>query len=112
VGGDVILMGLRHSPDLAEHLLRGVMTMKESSTYQAILAEGNAAGAVAEARKLIRLMGNSRFGTPDARVRAALDRISDLETLEGLSVRLLSAASWEELLELPPRTARRRKADT
>jgi predicted transposase YdaD len=106
-----ILMGLRHSPDPAEHLLRGVMTMKESSTYQAILAEGNAAGAVAEARKLIRLMGSSRFGDPDRRVSAALDRISDLETLEALSVRLLRAATWHDLLELPP-PPRRRKADT
>ena len=35
-----ILLGLRHSPALAAQLFRGVVSMKESSTYQAILEEG------------------------------------------------------------------------
>ena len=47
-----ILLGLRYSPALAHQLFRGVLSMKESSTYQAILeegrAEGRTEGAVAE----------------------------------------------------------------
>ena len=35
-----ILLGLRFSPALAKRLFRGAVSMKESSTYQAILEEG------------------------------------------------------------------------
>jgi predicted transposase YdaD len=112
-----ILMGLRYSPDLADTLLRGVLTMKESSTYQAILAEGRAEGraegAIAGEKKLLRLQGTERFGAPDARVLAALDAIHDPEKLEALGVRLLTAADWYDLLGLPaPRASRRRKVDS
>lgn len=108
-----ILMGLRYSPDLADTLLRGVLTMKESSTYQAILAEGRAEGAVAGERKMLQLMGTERFGTPDPHVVAALNQIRDLEKLEALGIRLLTATDWYDLLELPtPRAPRRRKADS
>jgi hypothetical protein len=50
--------------------------MKESATYQAILAEGRAMGihegAVAEAKKLLLLQGIHRFGTPSSGNVAAL----------------------------------------
>lgn len=50
-----LLLGLRYSPALAADLFRGVVSMRESSTYQAILKEGHAEGrtegAVAEARR-------------------------------------------------------------
>src|SRR5438132_7796320 len=36
-GAAYILLGLRHSPALAAYPFRGVVSMKESSTYQAIL---------------------------------------------------------------------------
>jgi predicted transposase YdaD len=122
-----VLMGLRYSADLAEQLLAGVVSMKESVTYQKILreglaegrakglaegraeglakglaegrAEGRAEGAVVEARKLLLLQGESRFGRPaDAKVRAALESIQDVAQLEALSLRLLTAANWQELL--------------
>ena len=108
-----VLLGLRYSQDLAHVLLRGVLSMKESSTYQAILAEGialgkaegkaegEAEGAVSEARKLLMLQGAREFGPPPARVRAALERVTDLARLEELGVRLLRAKSWQELLDLP-----------
>src|SRR5260370_15948761 len=52
-----ILLGLRYSRELARHLLRGVRSMKESVTYQAILEEGEEKGkiegALAEARKFL-----------------------------------------------------------
>jgi predicted transposase YdaD len=107
-----ILMGIRYSGELAARLLREVITMKESVTYQAILeegkAEGMAKGRVVEAKKLLRLQGESAFGSPDARTAARLERIDDLERLEALGVRLLKVRSWHELLELPaPRRGRR-----
>ncbi len=57
-----ILLGLRHSGELAAQLFRGVVSMKESSTYQLILAEGEGRGAVREPRKAIRLAGDDAFG--------------------------------------------------
>src|SRR5438445_13300956 len=61
-----IVLGLRYSPALAAQLFRGVVSMKESSTYQAILAEGRAEGevrgAVAEATKVLRLLGGESPG--------------------------------------------------
>jgi predicted transposase YdaD len=113
-----ILLGLRYSRELARHLLRGVRSMKESVTYQAILEEGEEKGALkgalAEARKFVLRQGRVRFGPPDARATAAVERIADIERLEELGERLLNAASWEELLALPaprrPRTRRRPNA--
>ena len=99
---DEILMGLRHSPALAAQLFRGVVSMRESSTYQAILeegrTEGRTEGAVAEARKVLRSQGDDAFGPPDARTAAAIDRINDLGRLEDLLKRLRTAGSWKELL--------------
>jgi hypothetical protein len=70
-----ILLGLRYSRELARQLLRGVRSMKESVTYQAILEEGAEKGALAEARKFVLRQGRVRFGPPDARVPAALEAI-------------------------------------
>jgi hypothetical protein len=108
--------------------------MKESSTYQAILAEGFAAGlaegfaaglaegfaaglaegraaGLAEAavvvRKGLRVGGERVLGPPDARTAHALERIDDLARLEELCNRLPTARSWRELLE-PPAQGRRR----
>jgi predicted transposase YdaD len=108
-GAAYILLGLRYSGELAAQLFRGVVSMKESTTYQAILEEGRAVGrregrqeglteAVAELRKTIRRAGDAAFGPPDAQTAAALDQIADLSRLEALIERLRTAGSWQELL--------------
>ena len=97
-----ILMGLRYQDALIQTLLRGVMSLEESVTYQAILrkgeARGEARGRATEARRMLLAQGRARFGKPSARVVAALEDLSDLDQLEELGVRLLQASSWEELL--------------
>jgi predicted transposase YdaD len=118
-----ILLGLRHSPDLAEQLFRGVVSMKESSTYQAILAEGLAEGmtkglalgAVAEAKKVLRFQGDEAFGPPDPRTASRIERLDDLARLEELLKRVRTAGNWEELLREAgsrpaQRSGRRRQA--
>jgi hypothetical protein len=97
-----ILMGLRYQEPLIQTLLRGVVAMEESVTYQAILRKGRAA----EARRMLFLMGRTRFGEPSAKVVSALDALSDISQLEELGIRLLQAGSWEELLRVNG-TARR-----
>ncbi|HTU93782.1 MAG TPA: hypothetical protein VMF69_27125 [Gemmataceae bacterium] len=76
--------------------------MKESSTYEAILEEGReegrSEGAVAEAKKVLRLQGDEVFGVPDARTAAAIERLNDLTRLEDLLRRVHSVTSWQELL--------------
>jgi predicted transposase YdaD len=117
-----ILMGLRYERALIQRLLQGVITMKESVTYQAILEEGaaigeargEAKGKAEEARKILLLLGRDQFGEPSANVRAALDALADVNRIEELTVRLKRAASWQELLGLagPRRRSPRRKPST
>jgi predicted transposase YdaD len=110
-----ILMGLRYEWALIQTLLRGVVAMKESVTYQAIIEEGEAKGEAKgkanEARKILLLQGRRRFGEPAAGAVAALDAVTDVQKLEELSVRLLEAMSWQELLGSngPGRRSRVRK---
>jgi hypothetical protein len=91
--------------------------MKESSTYQAILEEGRqegrTEGAVAEARKALRLVGDGTFGEPDARTAAAIERLAELGRLEELLKRIPTAGSWQELLSPPaPRRHSKRRRGT
>jgi predicted transposase YdaD len=104
-----ILLGLRYSPALAAHVFRGVVAMKESSTYQAIVEEGRlegrlegrTEGAVAEARKVLRLQGDNVFGPPNARTASLIERLDDLTRLEELLARVPTVRSWRELLGRP-----------
>lgn len=97
-----LLLGLRYKPAFINELLKGVRQLKESSTYQFILAEGEAKGRVegrAEGeRALILQLGSKRFGPPDAATQATLDAITTTERLERLAERLLEVESWAELL--------------
>ncbi len=108
-----ILLGLRYSPALAAQLFRGVMSMKESSTYQAILEEGRMEGrnegALVEAKKVLRLLGEEAFGPPDARIAALIEQLNDLTRLEEYLKRMRTAGSWQELFDRPePRTRKKR----
>lgn len=97
-----ILMGVRYEQALIQTLLQGVIAMKESVTYQAILREGEAKGLAEgqakEARRILLLLGRSRFGEPTPEAAAALNALAEVEKLEQLSLRLLQVSSWQELL--------------
>jgi len=97
-----LLLGLKYSPDFVQSLLKGVGNMQESSTYQAIISEGEARGeargkAIGE-RELIMVLGSKRFGEPDQRTRDLRDAIESPERLKSLGVRILDASSWHDLL--------------
>jgi hypothetical protein len=74
-----------------------MITMRESDTFQAILEEG----AVTGMHRLLLAQGRERFGKPDKATRHAVEAITDLEGLERLGKRLLTVASWQELLATP-----------
>jgi predicted transposase YdaD len=100
-----VLMGLRYEPALVSRLTQEVLGMDESTTYQFILSQG----AVREVRKILLRLGNLQFGEPaGAKAQAKLAKIEDLNRLEDLTDKLLTANSWDELLGLPSRKNRRR----
>ena len=85
-----------------ETLLEGVTAMEESVTYQKIIrkgeAKGKAEGKAEEARRILLLQGRHRFGEPSAEVVATLGALTDVEKLEHLTVRMLEATNWQDLL--------------
>ncbi len=106
-----ILMGLKYPDAFTEQLLKGVQGMEDSTTYQAIIQRGKAAGKLEGiqegiqegklegVREVILRLGSKRFGEPAAAIRDALEAIQDLEQLEQLADRLLEVESWQELLQ-------------
>jgi predicted transposase YdaD len=109
----LVLAGLRMDKDAIKELrgrLQSVNITTESSYYRLAVEEGLEKGLkeglqqglqqgkIEEARRLILSLGEIRFGPPDAKRRATIEAIAELERLERLSAQLLTAASWEELL--------------
>ena len=86
--------------------------MKESSTYQAILAEGRMEGIAAgriEARvegrvegaqRMLRRFVARKLEVTNLRIAATIDSIHDIDLLEKLADRLVDAPTWEELLAM------------
>lgn len=93
-----LLLGLRYDDDQIRGLVATMSWWRESSTYQAILDEGRTEGRVSEARRLLLALGTEKLGPPTATVMMALEDLDDLETLERLIRRILTAATWQELL--------------
>ena len=113
-----ILMGLRYTPDFVSLIAKGVQLMKESSTYQAIIAEGEAKGEAKgeargeargiakgeakgkaeEARRMLIRIGTLRMGAPSERTRELIERISSVERLEDLTEYAVTSSTWDELL--------------
>ncbi|OWK34505.1 hypothetical protein [Fimbriiglobus ruber] len=99
-----ILSGLRYPPDMCARLFQGMTSMKESSTYQAILEEGLEKGqekGVLAMQNVLRSIGQNQFGRPDERTVQAIRAIHDLTRLEELCIRVATAGSWDELLAAP-----------
>jgi hypothetical protein len=92
-----VLTGLRVQRDLARQVFRGVRAMRDSDTYLAILEEGEEI----RAKKDILRLGQQRFGPPDEAIAARLSGITELDRLDRLVDRLLTAADWQDLLDTP-----------
>ncbi len=75
------------------------------STSQAKLqkgrVQGRAEGAVAEARRVLRLLGEDAFGPPNIQTAAQIARLDSLGRLEELLKRVATAGSWQELIGSP-----------
>ena len=97
------LLGLRYPRDMADQLMSGIRSMRDSSTYMAIveegLAEGLARGRVEGERRLLLLFGESRLGPPNDVTRSKLEATTDADAIERLAQRLLTVSTWAELLD-------------
>ena len=90
-----VLLGLRYLRDVAAGLLKGVRAMRESTTYQAIIEEGEALGI----QNAVLRIGTRRLGRPSAHFRRILQGVTEVREAERLVERVLDVASWQELLE-------------
>lgn len=106
-----ILMGLRYDSEEIQQLCRRVVTMQESSVYQAILAEGFkkgeqlgvqqgvARGKTLGSLRILRDLGTDRLGVPAPEVWTRIEAIEDPEQLAQLCRRVLHIQKWEDLLD-------------
>lgn len=92
-----VLTGMRVDRAVARQLFQGVRAVRESDTYMEILEEG----AAARNQKMLLLQGRKRFGEPDEATKVTIESITDLDRLERLTLSILDARDWAELLETP-----------
>jgi hypothetical protein len=101
----LILLGLNYSAEFAAHVLQGVRSMRESTTYQAILAEGRAEGKaegkIEGLRDLLLHLAGKRFGEVDPMMRGWVQSLDDLDYLTRLIERVYEVAGWNDLLSTP-----------
>lgn len=97
-----LLMGLRYKTSIIDTLLKGVRQLEESTTYQSLLARGEAKGEIkgrlAEARRMLILLGNKRLGAPSDAVQARLAAITSRERIENLALNVSDVETWDDLL--------------
>ena len=74
--------------------------MKESATYQMILAEGprGGRGRLDGEKEILSRLGRERFGPMNPGIEARIESIGDLDRLQKLADRLLEVSSWQEWL--------------
>jgi hypothetical protein len=94
-----VLTGMRVSEDEAKRIFQGGLmlenVLEDSTTYQYILRKG----AIRHTRQLLLRQGRAKFGEPDAATVARIEVIDDLDQLDRLGERLVTAATWQELFE-------------
>lgn len=92
--GTFFFTGLRTTKEQARTIFREVTLMHESSTYMAVLEEGE----INHAKRTLLKLGEIRFGPPPEATKAAIQAIEDLSQLDHLLLRQVVVRSWEELL--------------
>ena len=109
-----VLMGLRYQDQMTETLMQNISEMEDSVEWQKIFRKGESKGELkgrlegrlegelegqlkGERNSLVR-QGTFKFGPPTADLLNRLTTIKDLDVLVGLSERLLTSSSWEDLL--------------
>ena len=75
------------------------MSMIEESSFVRIwLDQGEEKGKIKGERAIILRLGRKRFGEPDAATLEKLESIQQVERLEEISDRLITATNWNEAI--------------
>ena len=93
-----ILFGLRYKRPVVEAMMQSVTQMRESSIWQMIHGEGRDEGLIAGRVATLVDQGSDKFGPPPTAVANRIAVLTDVETLRRLARRVLTAASWDELM--------------
>jgi hypothetical protein len=72
--------------------------MRDSSTYQAILAEGRGEGELNALQRILRRQGQDRFGSLRPEDEKVLNGITVAARLERMIDQAAQVADWNELL--------------
>ena len=100
-----LLLGMLYDQTTILAAFEGIMSMKESVTYQMIWGEGKTEGLQEgreeEVRRVLLRLGGKRFGIPSEATEKNLAGLRSLEQLEALTERLLDVETWDELLTEP-----------
>ena len=98
-----IMMGMKYSKEAIDTLLKGVMGMKDSVTYKAILEEGlmkgKEEGKADEARRILLNIGTNRYGVASDETRKRIEATTSLVKLEFYIENLFRAENWIELFD-------------
>ena len=102
-----VLLGLRYDAAVANALLKGVLAMRESTTYMETLEEGarlgeargEARGLVLGTRRLLLRQAVRRLGPVTVAAAARLETVDDLAVLERLDDTLSTATDWASWLD-------------
>jgi predicted transposase YdaD len=115
----MLLLGVKYGRSFAHDLLKRYHhIMIESTTYQAIIEEGEKRGVskgrelglkeglkeglkmgqLRSARKILFSQGEKQFGKPDSATRNRIEKIASLKRLDALLLRILDAKDWDDLL--------------
>jgi hypothetical protein len=96
----LLLAGLRFGEETIKAFRRRLETMSiaEESSYPRVLIKE---GRVKQTQSNILRLGGTRFGPPDDATKAAIESTEELDRLERLLDRILTASSWGELLAEP-----------
>jgi hypothetical protein len=92
-----VLSGFRLTREQAKRAFRRVPAVEESTTYQYIIEQGE----LKALRKMLLRLGAAKFGAPPKKVKATIQESEDLPRLERMGVRLVTAASWDEVVGAP-----------
>lgn len=92
-----ILTGLRFEDEGLDRIFEGVGLMSETTTFDWFTRIGE----IRQLHKTLLRLGRERFGAPDAATEAALTVIKDSDRLDRMTVAVLTATNWKDLLSTP-----------
>jgi hypothetical protein len=72
--------------------------MQWPSLYQLAWEIGFRKGQLKEAKKILRMLGDKELGPPGDQIADVIERLTDLEQVEDLVLRVWAARSWPALL--------------